>query len=49
LGDRDATLQLNVNNLFDEKYLLSFLDNSAVTNGNYGVPRQLKPSLRMGF
>jgi iron complex outermembrane receptor protein len=45
----DASVQLNVNNMFDRKYLLNFSDDGSVASGNYGTPRQLKLSLSVGF
>ena len=45
----DTTLQLNVNNLFDERYQRYFLDYGGMANGDYGAPRQVRLSLRVGF
>lgn len=46
----DTTLQLNVNNLFDETYQRYFLDyGSGMALGNYGTPRQVRLNLRVGF
>jgi len=45
----DATIQLNVNNLTDERYLFTFSNNSTLVSGNYGAPRQVKLNLRFGF
>ena len=45
----DASIQLNVNNLTDERYLFNFSNNSTLVSGNYGAPRQVKLSLRFGF
>ena len=45
----DASIQLNVNNLTDERYLFTFSNNSTLVSGNYGTPRQVKLSLSFGF
>jgi len=47
LGGYGTTIQLNVNNVFDEKYLFNFQDNGTVAGGNWGPPRQFKASVRM--
>lgn len=44
-----ATLSLNVDNLFDERYLLSQADDGNVLGGNWGSPRQYRLNLRTEF
>jgi outer membrane receptor for ferric coprogen and ferric-rhodotorulic acid len=44
-----ATLQMNVNNLFDERYFHYLRDSAGVASGNYGAPRNFRLSLRVGF
>jgi hypothetical protein len=45
----DAALQFDLNHLFDEVYVLNFLDNGTVASGADGTPRQSKLSLRLSF
>lgn len=49
LGGYATTVQLNVDNLFDEEYFRQFGQGSDVIAGNYGEPRQARLSLRMAF
>lgn len=50
VAGHDTTLQLNGNNLFDRKYQRYFLDyGSGMALGNYGAPRQVRLSLRVGL
>ena len=44
-----TTFQLNVNNLFNEHYLLYQGDSGGVLGGNWGTPRQFKLSVRTEF
>lgn len=49
IGGRPSLLQLNVNNLLDETYLLSVGDSGTIYGGNWGSAREVKLSLRMEF
>ncbi len=53
LAGKKATLQLNVNNLFDKKYLLYQNDDVSVGGntlaGSWGTPRQIRMNMRVEF
>ncbi len=49
IGEHPSALQLNVNNLFDETYLLSVGDGGTIYCGNWGSAREVKLSLRVEF
>lgn len=49
IGEHPSALQLNVNNLLDETYLLSVGDGGTIYGGNWGSAREVKLSLRVEF
>ncbi len=48
MGGHEAKLQLNVTNLFNEKYLTTFYDAGTIASGTWS-PRQIRVSLNVGF